>query len=205
MSAPSFDFKSRWARAASLMEAHGIDALFLMKPANLAYLTGDGRPCALGLMTRALQCVVAVPASDVSSVRMSSVATDIRAFRSEEEMFPGFRDVLEEQGLSKATIGLEKNFFDAALYEIAHESRRVLEKLKGALRPPDALLVGPGRLRSVSERFAVEARGEMIYFNVCLSTSRRHQGGRDAPSMDPDRDGLHDSPRSRSARQATHA
>jgi hypothetical protein len=25
--------------------------LFVMKPTNLAYLTGDGRPCALGLLT----------------------------------------------------------------------------------------------------------------------------------------------------------
>jgi len=118
MGEPSFDFKSRWTRAASSMKTLGIDALFVMKPANLAYLTGDGRPCALALLTRALQCVVAVPASDVSSVRRASAATDIRAFRSEEEMFHGFQDVLKEQGLSKATIGLEKNFFDAALYEV---------------------------------------------------------------------------------------
>ena len=118
MGAPSFDFKSRWSRAASAMKAHGIDALFVMKPANLAYLTGDGRPCALGLLTDALQCVVAVPASDVRSVRMSSAATDIRVFHSEEEMFHGFQDVLTEHGLSQATIGLEKNFFDAALYEV---------------------------------------------------------------------------------------
>lgn len=115
---PAFDFKSRWARAASLMEAQGVDALFLMKPANLAYLTGDGRPCALGLFTRARHCVVAVPASDLRSVRMLSSATDIRSFRSEEEMFHGFREVLKEYGLSEATIAIEKNFFDAALYEV---------------------------------------------------------------------------------------
>lgn len=118
MAAPSFDFRSRWARAASLMERRGIDALFLMKPANLAYLTGDGRPCALGLLTRDLRCVVAVPASDLRSVRMASAATDIRVFRSEEEMFHGFRDVLREHRLSEATIALEKNFFDAALFEV---------------------------------------------------------------------------------------
>ncbi len=118
MSAPSFDFKSRWQRAASLMEHDGIDALFLMKPANLLYLTGDGRPCALGLLTRSLQCIVAVPSSDLQSVRRVSAATDIRVFRSEEEMFHGFRDVLREQGVSEATIALEKNFFDAALFEV---------------------------------------------------------------------------------------
>jgi hypothetical protein len=106
MDAPLFDIKSRWIRAASLMERHGIDALFLMKPANLAYLTGDGRPCALGLLTRPLQCVVAVPASDLMGVRKTSAATDIRVFRSEEEMFHGFQDVLREHGLSESTIGL---------------------------------------------------------------------------------------------------
>jgi Xaa-Pro aminopeptidase len=118
MTAPSFDFKARWARAASSMQAHGVDALFMMKPANLAYLTGDGRPCALGLLTRSLRCIVAVPASDVKSVRAASAATEIRSFRSEEEMFHGFRDVLKEHELSNATIALEKNFFDAALYEV---------------------------------------------------------------------------------------
>jgi Xaa-Pro aminopeptidase len=118
MAPPSFDFRSRWTRAAGIMAARGIDAVFLMKPANLAYVTGDGRPCALGLLTRALRCVLAVPASDARSVRMSSAATDIRTFRSEEEMFHGFRDVLQEQGLSRATIGLEKNFFDVALFEV---------------------------------------------------------------------------------------
>jgi Xaa-Pro aminopeptidase len=114
----SFDFKSRWLRAVSLMERDGIDALFLMKPANLAYLTGDGRPCALGLLTRAPRCIAAVPACDLRSVHSTSAATDIRAFRSEEEMFHGFRDVLREEGLSEATIAIEKNFFDAALFEI---------------------------------------------------------------------------------------
>jgi Xaa-Pro aminopeptidase len=149
MTASSFDFKARWARAASSMQAHDVDALFVMKPANLAYLTGDGRPCALGLLTRNLRCIVAVPASDVRSVRLASAATEIRSFGSEEEMFHGFRDVLKEHGLSNATIALEKNFFDAALYEVfkAH----IL---------PDARVVPAGpvlsRLRMLKEPAEVE-------------------------------------------------
>jgi Xaa-Pro dipeptidase len=115
---PSFDIRARWSRAAELMQAKDIDALFLMKPANLAYLTGDGRPCALALLTRSLHCVVTVPASDLPSVRKTSVATDIRTFKSEEEMLHGFRDILKDLHLSEATIGVEKNFFDAALYEV---------------------------------------------------------------------------------------
>lgn len=116
--ASSIDLKARWTRASELMEARGIDAIFLMKPANLAYLTGDGRPCALGLLTRSGQCIVSVPACDLKSVREASAATELRGFRSEEEMFHGFRDVLKALGLTEATIALEKNFFDAALYEV---------------------------------------------------------------------------------------
>lgn len=118
MNRPSVDYQARWKRAAALMERAGIDALFLMKPANLAYVTGDGRPCALALLTRALRCVVAVPACDLASVRRTSAATDLRSFQNEAEMFHGFRDVLAELGLTQATIAIEKNFFDAALYEV---------------------------------------------------------------------------------------
>jgi len=118
MNAATFDHQSRWRRAAAAMARDGIDALFLMKPANLVYFTGDGRPCALALLTRAQRCIVAVPQCDVPSVRRASVATEIRPFRSEEEMFHGFRDVMREQGLTEATIAIEKNFFDAALFEV---------------------------------------------------------------------------------------
>lgn len=118
MNAATFDYASRWQRAAEAMKREGIDALFLMKPANRAYFTGDGRPCALGLLTRESRCIVAVPQCDVARVQRASAATEMRAFRSEEEMFHGFRDVLREQGLTEATIAIEKNFFDAALYEV---------------------------------------------------------------------------------------
>jgi len=118
MASSTVDFKARWAHAAQLMAAKGIDALFLMKPANRAYFTGDGRPCALGLFTRDLKCIVSVAASDLRAARAACVATDLRTFRSEEEMFHSFRDVLTELGLTEATIALEMNVFDAALYEV---------------------------------------------------------------------------------------
>ena len=149
MSTTAFDFKSRWARAGALMEQAGIDALFVMKPANLAYLTGDGRPCALGLLTRGGRCTLAVPASDLVSVRRASAATDIRVFHSEEEMFHGFRDVLREQGLTEATIGLEKNFFDAALFDVF--TAHILPKAK--VVPATPVL---SRLRMLKEPAEVE-------------------------------------------------
>ncbi len=41
-------------------------------------------------------------------------------------------------------------------------------RLRAESRPPDAILVGPRRLRAESERFARQATGEMLWFNVCL-------------------------------------
>jgi hypothetical protein len=41
-------------------------------------------------------------------------------------------------------------------------------RIQAALRPPDAILVGPAQLRSASTHFAQHATGEMLWFNVCL-------------------------------------
>ncbi len=175
MDRPSFDFKARWARAASLMEGQGIDALFLMKPANLAYLTGDGRPCGLGLFTRDLHCIVSVPVSDLRSVRAASVATDIRDFRNEEEMFHGFRDVLKELRLMEATIALEKNFFDAALYEIfkAH----ILPK--AAVVPATPVLSRLRMLKEPEEIECLRAAAHMADEGMAAAVKAVHVGTRE--------------------------
>jgi Xaa-Pro aminopeptidase len=44
MSEPNF--QKRLERCATLMQAQHLDALILTKPANMFYLTGDGRLCA---------------------------------------------------------------------------------------------------------------------------------------------------------------
>jgi hypothetical protein len=41
--------------------------------------------------------------------------------------------------------------------------------LQAAVAPTDVVLVGPRQLRSESERFARQAHGDMLWFNVCLS------------------------------------
>lgn len=41
--------------------------------------------------------------------------------------------------------------------------------LRSAIGMPEVTLVGPRQLRTESERFAREAHGDMIWFNVCLS------------------------------------
>jgi hypothetical protein len=58
-----------------------------------------------------------------------------------------------------------KNERTAALLERADST---LTSIKSALNPPDVVLIGPRHLRIESERFARTARGEIIWFNVCL-------------------------------------
>lgn len=55
---------------------------------------------------------------------------------------------------------------------VVDENRAELVALGKNLSPPDALLVGPGRLRQASEEFARRARGEMVWFHVCLRMFR---------------------------------
>lgn len=42
----------RVVRCAGLMKTAGLDVLLLAKPANMAYLTGDGRLCAYAMITK---------------------------------------------------------------------------------------------------------------------------------------------------------
>ena len=44
-----------------------------------------------------------------------------------------------------------------------------LADIRAAVTPPDTILVGPAHLREVSAEFSRRARGEMVWFNVCLS------------------------------------
>ena len=66
------------------------------------------------------------------------------------------RDLRRESREQQETVALEH-----ALTAIAD--------IRAAVTPPDTVLVGPAHLRQVSSRFSEAARGDMIWFNVCLS------------------------------------
>jgi hypothetical protein len=50
---------------------------------------------------------------------------------------------------------------------VAHTERTV-EEIRAGMDTPDLELIGPARLRPRSTQFGEGARGEMIWFNVCL-------------------------------------
>jgi hypothetical protein len=50
-----------------------------------------------------------------------------------------------------------------------NEMHSILNRLETAVTAPEIVLVGPQHLRIESERFARQATGEMLWFNVCLT------------------------------------
>jgi len=65
------------------------------------------------------------------------------------------RDLRREDRDEKSLAAVESN-------------QQALREIRTLLKIPDTLLIGPRSLRSESERFAHGARGEMVWFNVCL-------------------------------------
>lgn len=55
------------------------------------------------------------------------------------------------------------------MQESLERTALLVRELQTNLIPPDAVLIGPTKIRSVSEEFASHARGDMIWFHVCLS------------------------------------
>jgi len=50
---------------------------------------------------------------------------------------------------------------------------RLLGQLARSAKPPDVLVIGPRDLRQASTAFSRGARGDMVWFNVCLSMFER--------------------------------
>ncbi len=62
-------FQKRLEKCSSLMEGESLDALLLTKPANMFYLTGDGRLCAYAMITKDGMVALGVPKTDVEDVK----------------------------------------------------------------------------------------------------------------------------------------
>ena len=67
---------------------------------------------------------------------------------------------------------LRREHHDERLLETARQNRAGVREILAAIRPPEAILIGPRRLGNESRRFAEEARGEMVWFNMCFAMFR---------------------------------
>ncbi len=107
--------QQRLQRCTDLMRAKGIDVLLLTKPANMAYLTGDGRLCAYCMVTREGKVALGVPKTDVEDVKALAHFDQIAGFEDEVGMIHSIAHHFEQFGIARGTVGLEYTFLTQSM------------------------------------------------------------------------------------------
>ena len=98
----------KWA--CELMEKHGLDIIILTNPANMFYLTGDGRLCAYAMVTRNGKVAIGVPQTDIKDVQERATMDHIVGFEDEVGMIHSLADNFKRFSIQKGTLGLEYAF-----------------------------------------------------------------------------------------------
>src|SRR5512139_1951469 len=97
------------------MKEAGLDVLLLTKPANMFYLTGDGRLCAYAMVTQAGQVALGVPLTDVEDVRRLAHFDHLAGFEDEVGMIHSIAHHFEHFGIAEGTVGLEYTFLTQSM------------------------------------------------------------------------------------------
>src|SRR4030066_793488 len=92
-------YQERLQKCTQLMKAAGLDVLLLAKPANMAYLTGDGRLCAYAMITREGKVALGVPKTDLEDVKSLAHFDHIVGFETEVGMIHSIAHHFEHFGI----------------------------------------------------------------------------------------------------------
>jgi Xaa-Pro aminopeptidase len=103
-------YQERLERCSRLMQAAGLDVLLLTKPANMFYLTGDGRLCAYAMITQTGNVALGVPITDVEDVKHLAQFDHIVGFDNEVGMLHSIAHYFEQFGITQGAVGLEQTF-----------------------------------------------------------------------------------------------
>lgn len=107
--------QARLTKCSRLMQAAGIDVLLLTKPANMFYLTGDGRLCAYAMVTQDGKVALGVPSTDVDDVRALARFDHITGFEDEVGMIHSIAHHFDHFGITGGTVGLEYTFLTQSM------------------------------------------------------------------------------------------
>ena len=64
--------------------------------------------------------------------------------------------------------GLRRERVSERMERSLEQTETAVTDIQRALKPPDAILIGPRQLLACSQRFAGRAQGDMVWFHVCL-------------------------------------
>lgn len=108
-------YEQRLRRCSDLMKAAGLDALLLTKPANMFYLTGDGRLCAYSMITLDGKIALGVPSTDVENVKSLARFDHVVGFENEVGMIHSIAHHFELFGIHDGAVGLEYTFLTQSI------------------------------------------------------------------------------------------
>jgi Xaa-Pro aminopeptidase len=108
-------YQQRLEKCSHLMKAAELDALLLTKPANMLYLTGDGRLCSYAMITQAGKVALGVPSTDVEDVKGLAYFDHIVGFEDEVGMIHSIAHYFEHFGIHEGVVGLEYTFLTQSM------------------------------------------------------------------------------------------
>ncbi|MCG6535509.1 MAG: Xaa-Pro peptidase family protein, partial [Syntrophales bacterium LBB04] len=108
-------YLGRLRRCSELMKDAGLDALLLTKPANMFYLTGDGRLCAYAMIAQDGKVALGVPSTDVEDVEQLAHFDHIVGFEDEVGMIHSIALHFKHFGIGKGSVGLEYTFLTQSM------------------------------------------------------------------------------------------
>jgi len=97
------------------MKEATIDILLLTKPANMFYLTGDGRLCSYAMMTQEGKVALGVPQTDVEDVTKVAHFDHIVGFDDEVGMIHSIAHNFQHFGIQQGVVGLEYTYLTQSM------------------------------------------------------------------------------------------
>lgn len=110
-----YPYEGRLKRCRNLMKTAGLDVLLLTKPANMFYLTGDGRLCAYAMVTQDGKVGLGVPLTDVEDVSHLAHFDQVVGFDDEVGMIHSIAHYFKHFGIEKGVLGLEYTFLTQSM------------------------------------------------------------------------------------------
>lgn len=108
-------YAQRVKRCSNLMKDAGLDVLLLTKPANMFYLTGDGRLCAFAMVTQNGETALGVPMTDIKDAQDTAVIDKVVGFPDEVGMIHAIAHFFEEFSITSGRVGLEFTFLTESM------------------------------------------------------------------------------------------
>lgn len=111
----SHHHEQRLNKCGQLMTKEGFDVLLLAKPANMYYLTGDGRLCAYAMVTKEGKVALGVPRTDVEEVSKLAYFDHLAGFEDEVGMIHSIAHDFSRFGIESGVMGLEYTYLTQSM------------------------------------------------------------------------------------------